>query len=40
MLEAMQRAMAKYEASAKLRAAANAQDGEGPTNAGGISVTR
>jgi hypothetical protein len=40
MLEAMQRAMAKYEASAKLRAAANAQDGEGPSNAGGISVTR
>jgi hypothetical protein len=40
MLEAMQRAMAKYEASAKLRAAANAQGGEGQTNAGGISVTR
>jgi hypothetical protein len=40
MLEAMQRAMVKYEASAKLRAAANAQGGDGPTDAGGISVTR
>jgi hypothetical protein len=47
MLDAMQRAMAKYEATAKLRTAANGQDGAGQNtsgqidgNSGGLSVTR
>jgi hypothetical protein len=41
MLDAMQRAMVKYEATAKLRTAANNQDGAAANaNNGGISITR
>ena len=37
MLDAMQRAMVKYEATAKLRTAAN---GEANAQGGGVSITR